>query len=118
MASTKILAVPSIRRLPLYLHIIKQAQKDNFDYINIEFEFHGNLQTVKFPIGSSDSTAYSIEALNLLNSSPFKPYIGECILKPNDDGQLEIIVNNSVSVYDEDSSDTKIIIKLIYLTTS
>ncbi len=34
MPTSKILAAPSIRRLPLYLHIIKQAQKEKFDYIS------------------------------------------------------------------------------------
>jgi len=34
MAKQKIVAAPSIRRLPSYLHIVRQAQRDGFEYIS------------------------------------------------------------------------------------
>ena len=34
MKKLKIPAVPSIRRLPSYLHIVRQAQADENDYIS------------------------------------------------------------------------------------
>jgi len=34
MINKKVPAAPSIRRLPSYLHIIRQAQKDGYEFIS------------------------------------------------------------------------------------